>query len=122
MTMKNKTLIAIAGLMLSSAVWAAGAPATSETGATGQAASASAPTARATKQARVNWYNTPGWKLMTPDEQKTFRNTVHGFKSFDECQSFVDEHHKQMQDRAKASGQTISAEPQTVCNRLKKKK
>lgn len=55
--------------------------------------------------------NTPGWAMMTPAERSTHRQRMSSFKTQAECSAYMDEHHKQMADRAKERGQTVPAQP-----------
>ncbi|HEX5311976.1 hypothetical protein [Aquabacterium sp.] len=103
--------------------WAVGADsatANTQDGATAQ----SAPASKASKRPKqeVNWYTTPGWKIMTPDERKAYRDKVHATQSLEECQAFVHDNYQQMAERAKAAGKSIGAESNLACKRLAAKK
>ena len=64
--------------------------------------------------------NTPGWSLMTPAERTEHHNKMMSFTNYEECIAYLQEHHKLMQERAKAQGTTIPAIPRSnMCERLK---
>ena len=64
--------------------------------------------------------NTPGWSLMTPAERTEHQEKMLSFTSYSECIAYVQEHHKLMEERAKAQGTTIPAVPRSnMCERLK---
>lgn len=82
-----------------------------------------APSAHVKKRPKqeVNWYTTPGWKLMTPDERSAYRDKLHATKSFEECQAVVHQTHQELAERAKASGKSIGVESDKACKRLSSK-
>lgn len=53
--------------------------------------------------------NTWGWQLMTPQERIEHQNKMRSFKTYEECKAYMEEHHKQMQARAKEKGATLPA-------------
>lgn len=53
--------------------------------------------------------NTWGWQLMTPEERIEHQNKMRSFKTYDECKAYQEEHHKQMEERAKEKGVTLPA-------------
>ena len=63
---------------------------------------------------------TPGWSLMTSGERAAHKEKMRAFKSYDECEAYMVEHHKQMEERAKEKGKTIAKGPGPGCNWLKK--
>lgn len=87
-------------------------------------AAQSAPAPKASKRPKqeVNWYTTPGWKIMTPDERKAYRDKVHATQSLEECRAFVHDNYQQMAERAKAAGKAIGVESDLACKRLAAKK
>ncbi|HEX5685136.1 MAG TPA: hypothetical protein VFY73_14030 [Ideonella sp.] len=54
---------------------------------------------------------TPGWSMMTPQERKEHQDKMRGMVSAAECKTYMDEHHRQMADRAKEKGVTLPAKP-----------
>ena len=44
--------------------------------------------------------NAAGWSMMTPEERQAHRDRMHGFKSLDECKAYMEQHAKQMAERA----------------------
>jgi hypothetical protein len=63
--------------------------------------------------------NTPGWSLMTPEERTAHREKMMSAKTFDECKAAQEEHHKQMEARAKEKGAKLPAPRQNACDRMK---
>lgn len=53
--------------------------------------------------------NTTGWQIMTPEERTVHQNQMRSFKTYDECKAYQEEHHKQMEERAKEKGLTLPA-------------
>ena len=50
---------------------------------------------------------TPGWSLMTEAERTQHQEKMHGMKDYAECQAYMDEHRKLMQERAQQRGQSM---------------
>ena len=65
--------------------------------------------------------NVAGWSMMTPEERTEHRNKMHGMKTYDECKSYQEEHHKLMEARAKEKGVTLPNPRQNACDRMKAK-
>lgn len=55
--------------------------------------------------------NTPGWALMSPAERSAHRERMSGLKTEKDCRAYMDEHHRQMQERAKQKGGSVPARP-----------
>ena len=51
--------------------------------------------------------NTWGWQLMTPQERAEHQTKMRSFKTYEECKAYLEEHHKQMEARAKEKGMTL---------------
>ena len=68
---------------------------------------------------RFNQGNTPGWNLMTPEERNAHHDKMMAAKTYEECKAAQEEHHKQMEARAKEKGQTLPAPRQNACDRMK---
>lgn len=62
--------------------------------------------------------NTPGWKLMTKEERDEHREKMMSMKSADECRTYMTEHHRLMQERAKAKGVTLREPRPEMCDRM----
>ncbi len=62
---------------------------------------------------------TPGWSLMTADEQNAHREKMTSMKTYDECKAYLAEHHKDMQERAKAKGVDLPGGYGMACDRMK---
>jgi len=63
---------------------------------------------------------TPGWSLMTPEERAAHQKTMGAMHGADECHAYMDKHHEQMAERAKAQGQTMPGPRRDVCVGLQK--
>lgn len=83
------------------------------------AATLAAPSAFARGPYRFNQTNTAGWSLMTPEERTENMNKMHSFKTYDECKAYQEEHHKQMEARAKEKGVTMGAPRHNACDQMK---
>lgn len=46
---------------------------------------------------------------MTPAERTEHQAKMRSFKTYDECKTYQEEHHKQMETRAKEKGVTLPA-------------
>lgn len=66
-----------------------------------------------------NQRNTPGWQLMTPQERLEHQTKLRSFTDYSACKEYVDEHHKQMEERAKEKGVSIPVMRQNPCDRMK---
>ncbi len=69
----------------------------------------------------ANQKNTAGWQLMTPEERTEYRSKMHGFTEYNACKEYVDDHHKQMEQRAKEKGVAVPVMRQNPCDRMKAK-
>ena len=68
----------------------------------------------------ANQGNTWGWQLMTPEERIEHQNKMRSFKTYDECKAYQEEHHKQMEARAKEKGVTLPPMgPRYGCDNMK---
>jgi hypothetical protein len=64
---------------------------------------------------------TPGWSMMSAEERKAHKDKMAAFKDYNECQSYMAEHYKQMEERAKEKGKKLGGKsPGPGCNWLKK--
>lgn len=93
-----------------------------------EATTGTAPKPRATTNApqpgmgwRMHRNNTPGWAMMTRQERDEHHRTMMDMKDHGACQTYMQEHHAKMVDRAKERGRTMPAmPPQDGCARLKR--
>jgi hypothetical protein len=70
---------------------------------------------------RMNRGNTPGFAMMTPEERNQHHQMMMGMKDHATCQTYMQEHHAKMVERAKERKQTIPATPRRdACGWLKK--
>ncbi len=68
---------------------------------------------------RFNQNNTPGWTLMSQQEQTDHRITMRATKTFDECTALQGEHRAVMESRAKEKGVQLQAPRRYVCEAWK---
>ena len=63
--------------------------------------------------------NTPGWSLMSQEERTAHRDKMWSFKTYDECKTYLAEHHKSMEAKAKEQGKTLPTPRANACDRMK---
>ena len=68
---------------------------------------------------RFNQNNTPGWTLMSQQEQTDHRIKMRATKTFDECTALQGEHRAVMESRAKEKGVQLQAPRKNVCEAWK---
>ncbi len=66
-----------------------------------------------------NQRNTYGWQLMTPQERTEHQIKLRGFTEYNACKEYVDEHHKQMEERAKEKGIATPLVKRNPCDLMK---
>lgn len=69
----------------------------------------------------ANQKNTAGWQLMTPEERTEHRSKMRSFTEYNACKEYVDEHHKQMEQRAKEKGVAVPVMKRNPCDVMKAK-
>lgn len=67
---------------------------------------------------RMNRRNSPGYGLMSPDERAAHQSRLRSMQSREECLAYLQDHHAQMGERAKAQGKTLPAPRMRLCDRL----
>ena len=124
-------LIGLAGLIVSSsAVMAqpgpgAGRPCAAASAASGPgAANCMGPREgmRGGMGPRARWGRdfTPGWGMMSREEQQQHRDKMLSFSDYEQCRIYMEQHHGQMADRAKERGRTMPDKPRRdACAGLK---
>ena len=55
--------------------------------------------------------STPGWAMMNDEERKQHREKMQSMKSHGECTAYMEQHHQQMMERAKAKGMNMPGKP-----------
>jgi hypothetical protein len=65
-----------------------------------------------------NQNNTAGWALMTPEERTANQQKMWSFKNYDECKAYQEQHHKDMEARAKEQGKTLATPRYNACDRM----
>jgi hypothetical protein len=63
--------------------------------------------------------NSRGWQFMTPEERIEHQARVRGFKTLDECRVYQQEHHRQMEQRARERGAVLPSRRRDICEHLK---
>lgn len=64
----------------------------------------------------------PGWTLMTPEERDAHHAKMRSFRDAAECEAYMSEHHRLMQQRAQERGQPMPGRwdgPRPFCQHLK---
>jgi hypothetical protein len=70
---------------------------------------------------RMNRDNTPGWSMMTRAERREHHDKMSAMTDHGACTAYMEKHHAQMSERAKARGRTVPAKPRhDACTPLKK--
>lgn len=67
---------------------------------------------------RMTRRNSPGYGLMSPEERATHQSRLRSFNSREECLAYLQDHHAQMGERAKAKGQALPPPRMRLCDRL----
>lgn len=95
---------------------AAGAAATTE-------ASPSPAPGKQAGRGHAQWWGadvTPGWSLMSWKERNEHRKHMRAMKTYDECKTYLDQHHERMAARAKEKGvEPFKPASHDACERLK---
>jgi hypothetical protein len=68
-----------------------------------------------------NQDNTYGWQLMTPQERTEHQTKLRSFTEYAACKEYVDEHHKQMEERAREKGIAPPVMRRNPCDTMKAK-
>jgi hypothetical protein len=63
--------------------------------------------------------NTPGYALMTPQERTAHQAKMRSMKTYDECKSYIDQHHAMMESRAKEKGKKLMVMRTDPCGDMK---
>ncbi len=65
---------------------------------------------------RMNRDNTPGWAMMNRTERREHHDKMAAMNDHGACMTYMEQHHTQMTERAKARGRTVPAKPrQDAC-------
>jgi hypothetical protein len=68
---------------------------------------------------RVTQGNTPGYALMTPAERGAHQTKISSLRTYEECRTYMDEHHRMMETRAKEKGTTLMMMRADPCTDMK---
>ena len=63
--------------------------------------------------------NVYGWQLMSQEERQAHQEKMRSMKTYEECKAYQDEHHSQMEARAKEQGKTLPVPRYSGCDRMK---
>lgn len=63
--------------------------------------------------------NTPGWALMSWKERNEHRTKMRSTKNYQDCKTYLDQHHERMAERAKARGTPLHEPKNDPCAALK---
>ena len=136
-TLKNITLVALFGAALAAPVMAQQGPGMGAGAGQGPGVQNTAPgqgqgmgpgmgqrggrgmANKGGRQGRFNQNNTPGWTLMTQQEQTDHRIKMRATKTFEECTALQSEHRALMESRAKEKGVQLRAPRKNVCEAWK---
>jgi hypothetical protein len=70
---------------------------------------------------RMNRDNTPGWSMMTRAERREHHDKMMAMTDHGACMAYMEKHHAQMSERAKARGRAAPGKPRhDACTPLKK--
>jgi hypothetical protein len=70
---------------------------------------------------RFDETTTPGWSMMSAEERSEHQARMRSFKSYEECNAYMAQHHDLMAERAKEKGTALrGAGPGPACDWLKK--
>lgn len=99
-----------------------GSGALAQNGTSPESGTSAQPTKPAGKKA-AQWWGadvTAGWSMMSWKERNEHRKRMRAMKTYDECKTYLDEHHTKMMERATERGKTPLAEPRRdACAGLK---
>jgi hypothetical protein len=63
---------------------------------------------------------TPGWSMMSGQEREEHQAKMRSMTDYDDCRSYLDQHHQQMSERARQRGTATPARPRRdACAALK---
>lgn len=68
---------------------------------------------------RADEGNTTGWDLMSPEERVEHQARIRGFKSYEPCQAYQQEHHRLMVAKATERGLNPPGHRRDFCEHLK---
>lgn len=120
MILKRFALIAVLGSALAMPVLAQTGPGAGA-GAGAGGGMGNGPCMKGGGGMRHNQGNTPGWSLMTSEEQTEWRSKMRSVKTYDECKQLQTEHRALIEARAKEKGVTLNQPRQNACDRMKAK-
>ncbi len=63
--------------------------------------------------------NTRGWQLMTPEERVEHQARIRSFTSLAQCEAYREEHHRQMEQRARERGVSLRGGGRDFCAHLR---
>ena len=124
---QGRLALALSSLLLATSVWAQAAPEAGAPQGAGMGMGPGAGMGPGCMQAdpaqpncgwRMNRRNSPGYGLMNPEERAAHQSRLRNFQSREECLAYLQDHHAQMGERAKARGQALPPPRMRPCDRL----
>ena len=98
-------------------------PAPPVTSASAPAASGNEKTeSKPTRKGSAQWWgadSTAGWSLMSWKERNEHRKKMRAMKGYEECKSYLDQHHERMSERARVRGVPMHEPKHDSCAALK---
>jgi preprotein translocase subunit SecG len=71
------------------------------------------------------WYgnqsNAIGWEIMSPEEQREYNSRMQNLSNLDECSSYLLEHSKKMEERAREKGVVLPVINLNPCEVIKRR-
>jgi hypothetical protein len=61
---------------------------------------------------------TPGWSMMTPQEQQNYSGRISSFTSVEQCRAYYEAYMAQIQARARSMGQIVQSQGADPCTSL----
>ncbi len=113
---QGRFALALASMLLAGSAWAQASPETAPGAGRGMGPGAGmgpghcmqADPAQPNCGWRMSRRNSPGYGLMTPGERAAHQSRLRSFQSREECLAYMQDHHAQMGERAKAQGATAA--------------
>lgn len=76
-----------------------------------------------TVEARGPWRaseeNSAGWQFMSPEERIEHQARIRGFRTYEACQAYRQQHHELMAERARAAGKVLHQGRRDICAHLR---
>ena len=70
---------------------------------------------------RADHDNSRGWAFMTPAERVDHQRRLRSFSNYDECRAYQQEHHAEMERRARSQGRVLQPGTHAPCDQLRER-